>query len=247
MRNKKVWAGLVVVLVLGMFVWQPLHGAEDVFGVVTDVMRIVQEQYWRGVEAKVLIQGALKGIMEALNDPYAQYLPPRNYDGFIQGATGAYVGIGIGMEPDPNGLLVTRVFRNSPAAAAGLKAGDIILFVGEKDTRNLSLTQISELVRGEEGTSVSLSFYRGTVDTLQIVEIVRAHVVAPSAEWKVIEDNIGYIKIEIFGEGLKEDIAEAMADLAETKGLVLDMRGCPGGLLDSLVEIAPGAGYCGRT
>ena len=87
MRNRRVWAGLVLVAVVNMFVWQPWTGAEDVFGVVTDVMRVVQEQYWRGVSANTLIKGALKGILEALDDPYAQYLPPENYEGFMQHAT----------------------------------------------------------------------------------------------------------------------------------------------------------------
>jgi len=239
MRSRRFWAGLVVVAVLGMFVFQPWAGADDVFGVVTNVLRVVQAQYWREVDAATLIRGALKGIMEALDDPYAQYLPPQNYDGFIQHTTGAYVGIGVGLEPHPNGVLITRVFRNSPAAKAGLKAGDIILFVEDTDTRHIGLSKLTELVRGKEGTAVSLSFYRGTVDTLQTIEVTRGAVVAPSAEWKIIEGNIGYIDIDIFGESLKDDIEEALKDLAGTKGLILDLRGCPGGLLDSLMDIAP--------
>ena len=239
MRNRRFWAGLVLVAVMGMFWFQPWAGADDVFGVVTDVLRVVQGQYWRSVDANTLIKGALKGIMEALNDPYAQYLPPQNYDGFIQQATGAYAGIGIGIETSPNGLLVTRVFRRSPAAEAGLKAGDIILYVSETDTRNLTLAEISNLIRGEVGTTISLSYYRGTVDTLTNITVERANVLAPSADWKVLDGDIGYIKISIFGESLKDDIEEAFDDLAHTKGVILDMRGCPGGLLDSLMDVAP--------
>ncbi|MDP3487301.1 MAG: S41 family peptidase, partial [Bacillota bacterium] len=239
MRNKRFWAGLVLVAVLGMFVWQPWAGADDVFGVVTDVLRVVQMQYWRGVDANTLIKGALKGIMEALNDPYAQYLPPQNYDGFVQQATGAYAGIGIAIETTPNGLLLTRVFRRSPAAEAGLKAGDIILFVNGTDVRHLALADISALIRGEVGSTVSVSYYRGTLDTLKNVMVTRAVVRAPSAEWKVLDGNIGYIKIAIFGESLKDDIEEALVDLAGTRGLILDMRGCPGGLLSSVTDVAP--------
>lgn len=239
MRNKRFWAGLIMVALLGMFVWQPWTGAEDVFGVVTNVLQVVQAQYWRGVDANTLIKGALKGIMEALEDPYATYLPPQNYDGFIQNATGAYAGVGIGIETSPDGLLVNRVFRRSPAAEAGLQAGDMILYVDGHDTRHLTLTEISELIRGEVGTIVTLSYYRGTVETLTNVTVERANVLAPSAEWKVLDGNIGYIKIAIFGESLKQDIEEALIDLPLTKGLILDMRGCPGGLLDSLIDVAP--------
>ena len=239
MRNRRVWAGLVLVAVVNMFVWQPWTGAEDVFGVVTDVMRVVQQQYWRGVSANTLIKGALKGILEALDDPYAQYLPPENYEGFMQHATGVYAGIGIGIEVSPDGLLVKRVFRGSPAEEAGLQAGDVILFVSDTDVRRLTLTEISTLIRGEVGTAVSLSYYRGRVETLTNITVERAIVVEPSAEWRVLDGGIGYIKIAVFGESLKEDIEAALGDLALTKGLILDMRGCPGGLLDSLIDIAP--------
>lgn len=239
MKSRRFWVGILAVVVLGMFVWQPLHAADDVFGVVTDVMRLVQREYWRGVDAKTLIQGALKGILAALNDPYSEYLPPRNYDGFIQQATGVYAGIGVSLEPNPNGMLITRVFRNSPAAEAGLKAGDMILFVADHDARQLGLSEFSELIRGEVGSTVTLSFYRGTVDTLQTIEVMRAYVEAPSAEWKIVEGSLGYINIEIFGESLLGDIEEALAELVETEGLILDLRGCPGGLLESMLEITP--------
>lgn len=239
MRNRKFWAGLLVVAVVSMFVWQPWTGAEDVFGVVTDVMRVVQQQYWRGVSANTLIKGALKGILEALDDPYAQYLPPQNYDGFMQHATGVYAGIGIGIEVSPKGLLVKRVFRGSPAAEAGLKAGDIILYVSDTDVRPLTLTEISTLIRGEVGTKVTLSYFRGTVETLTNITVERAIVIEPSAEWRVLDGGIGYIKISVFGESLKGDIEEALVDLAKTRGLIVDMRGCPGGLLDRLIDVAP--------
>lgn len=239
MRSRKFWVGLLVALVLATGVWQVQARAEDVFEVVGEVLQLVQEQYWRGVDANTLIKGAIKGILESLNDPYSVYLPPQNYDNFVQSATGSYAGVGTEIEVTPNGIRLARVFRNSPAAQSGLLKDDIILFIEGKDVRHMSLAEVAALMRGEVGTQVSLSYYRGTVDTLKTISITRAVVVQPSVDWEVLENDLGYMRVAMFGETMQADVAEAMADLANTRGIILDLRNCPGGLLDSLVKISP--------
>lgn len=231
-------ASLLAVVLVASLTVGTVAQANDAFGIVVEVMRLVQREYWQELSANTLIQGALKGIMESLGDRNSRFMPPVEHTQFIEHVTGGFAGIGVAIEVTPNGLLITNVFRNSPAARAGLMAGDVILLVGEKDTRHLQLQEITGLLRGEVGTPVTLSYFRGQATNFQTVTILRERVVAPSASWREHE-GFGYIYIERFGEGLAEDIRLAIGELAHTRGIILDMRGCPGGLLDSLEAIAP--------
>jgi len=239
MKNwRVVLATLVAVVLVANLAVGTVAQANDAFHIVVEVMRLVQREYWQEISANTLIQGALKGIMESLGDRNSRFMPPVEHAQFIEHVTGAFGGIGVAIEVTPNGLLITRVFRNSPAARAGLQAGDVILLVGDKDTRHLTLQEITGLLRGEVGTPVTISFFRGQAANFHTVTIMRERVVAPSATWREHE-GFGYIFIERFGEGLSADIELALSDLAHTRGIILDMRGCPGGLLDQLEAIAP--------
>lgn len=231
-------ASLLAVVLVASLTAGTVAQANDAFGIVVEVMRLVQREYWQELSANTLIQGALKGIMESLSDRNSRFMPPVEHTQFIEHVTGGFAGIGVAIEVTPNGLLITNVFRNSPAARAGLMAGDVILLVGDKDTRHLQLQEITGLLRGEVGTPVTLSYFRGQATNFHTVTILRERVVAPSASWREHE-GFGYIYIERFGEGLAEDIRLAIGELAHTRGIILDMRGCPGGLLDSLEAIAP--------
>jgi carboxyl-terminal processing protease len=239
MKNwRVVLATLVAVVLVANLAVGTVAQANDAFSIVVDVMRLVQREYWREISANTLIQGALKGVMESLGDRNSRFMPPVEHAQFIEHVTGAFGGIGVAIEVTPNGLLITRVFRNSPAARAGLQAGDVILLVGDRDTRHLTLQEINGLLRGEVGTPVTVSFFRGQAANFQTVTILRDRVIAPSASWREHE-GFGYIFIERFGEGLVGDIELALRELAHTRGIILDMRGCPGGLMDSLLFIAP--------
>ena len=238
----KIWrvvaATLVTVVLVSSLAVGTVAQANDAFNIVVEVMRLVQREYWKELSANTLIQGALKGIMESLGDRNSRFMPPVEHTQFIEHVTGGFAGIGVAIEVTPNGLLITRVFRNSPAARAGLLAGDVILLVGDKDTRHLRLQEITGLLRGEVGTPVTISYFRGQITNFHTVTIQRDRVVAPSATWRE-HAGFGYIYIERFGEGLATDIELALGELARTRGIILDMRGCPGGLLDVLEAIAP--------
>ena len=239
MKKWRVMAAVVLAVVLtASLTVGTVAQADDTFRIVVEIMRLVQREYWQEISANTLIQGALKGIMESLGDRNSRFLPPVEHTQFIEHVTGAFGGIGVAIEVTPNGLLLTRVFRNSPAERAGLRAGDVILLVGDRDTRHLTLQEITGLLRGEVGTPVTVSYYRGWAANFHTVTVMRDRVVAPSATWR-IHEGFGYIYIERFGEGLEADIALALTELANTRGIILDMRGCPGGLLSELEAIAP--------
>jgi len=238
-KVKKLLAATLIAALLTLAWVTPAARAEDVYQVVLDVLRLVQQNYWREVSPQVLIRGAIDGIMAALDDPYSNFMPPVEHQQFMQQVTGAFAGIGVRLEITPDGARVTQVFRQSPAARAGLRADDIILFVGTTDVRHLTLEQLSAQIRGEVGTEVSISFYRSNVNTLRTVSVRRDNVMAPSAEWRMLEGQIGYIRMDFFGAALDADIREAMAELSGARGLVLDMRGNRGGLLQSMMQVAP--------
>jgi len=239
MKVKKVLAAVLLTAMLTLAWVTPVARADDAYQVVIEVLRLVQQNFWREVSPQVLIRGAIDGIMAALDDPYSNFLPPAEHTQFMQQVTGSFAGIGVRLEITPDGARITQVFRGSPAAGTGLRAGDIILFVGAVDVRHLTLEQLSAQIRGEVGTDVSISFYRNHVNTLQTVSMKRGHVVAPSAEWRMLEGQIGYIRMDSFGSALDADIREAMADLSGARGLVLDLRGNRGGLLQSMMQVAP--------
>ena len=239
MKTRKIIAAVLIVAVLMVSSGQGPARAGDAYQVVIDVLRLVQQNFWREVSPQVLIRGAIDGIMASLNDPYSNFLPPVEHQQFMQQVTGAFAGIGVRLEITLDGARITQVFRHSPAARAGLHAGDIILFVGTQDVRHLTLEQLSAQIRGEVGTEVTLSVYRGNVNTLRRVTVKRDNVVAPTAEWRMLEGQIGYIRMDFFGTSLADDITAAMADLENARGLVLDMRGNRGGLLQSMMQVAP--------
>jgi len=188
----------------------------------------------------ILNEGAVKGMVQALNDPYSAYLSPGEYEIAQSGIQGTFSGIGaqVGLN-SANQPVVLAPIANSPAAKAGIKTGDVILAVNGESTEGLSLTEVILLVRGPAGTTVKLLIQHQGEATPVEIDIVRAQISAPSVTYQMM-GNISYIDISSFSENTNDELNTGLQtlDLKNSAGIILDLRDNPGGLVSDVVDVA---------
>ena len=192
------------------------------------------------VNSTILNEGAVKGMVQSLKDPYSVYLSPDEYKLAHSGLTGTFSGIGaqLGLN-NANEPVILAPLENSPAAKAGIKTGDVILTVNGKSTQGLSLTETILLVRGPSGTTVKLLIkHEGETVPVEI-DVVRAQINAPTVTYQLM-GNIAYIDITIFGENTNDELNAGLQalDLKDSTGIILDLRDNPGGLVSDVVDVA---------
>lgn len=189
------------------------------------------------------LHGAIKGMVESLDDPYTVFMPPDAAQAFRDELTrGDYVGIGITVLENPRGgVLIGTVFKDSPADRAGLQQGDLIVGVDGKDVTQEPLETVATMVRGVEGTDVTLTIQREGVEEPLQFTITRARVQIPTVEHEMKDNNIGYVHLYSFETPqAASDFTSAVQDLLNqgATGLVLDLRGNGGGRVDQALAIA---------
>lgn len=189
-----------------------------------------------------LMEGALRGMMASIGDPHTDYMDPKTFAMVNASMSGEYEGIGatVRQNKTTGGLELVSIFKGSPADKAGLEAGDQIVRVDDKDVTSLSQDQIIALVRGPAGTSVQLGILRtGKTDILKF-EVTREKITVPSVESKMLDGDIGYIILSQFEINSAPELRAALQklDANHLKGLILDVRGDPGGYLTTVIDIA---------
>jgi carboxyl-terminal processing protease len=204
-----------------------------------DVFGSIKNYYVDEVSDSKLIEYAIKGMVSEL-DPHSSYLDKKAFKDLEESTMGEFGGLGIEVTKDPQGVLVVSPIDDTPAARAGVLAGDIIVKLDGKSTADLSLNQNVKLMRGKPGTKIKLTIARkGTVKPL-VIEITRAIIKVRSVKSKALANQLGYIRISQFQEHTWEDVASALQKLNASnnlKGLVLDLRNNPGGLLDAAIGV----------
>ena len=188
----------------------------------------------------ILNEGAVKGMVQALNDPYSAYLSPDEYKLAQSGFQGTFSGIGaqVGLNSADQPVILSPL-ENSPAAKADVKTGDIILAVNGKSTEGLSLTEVILLVRGPIGTTVKLLIQHQGETTPVEIDVVRAQINAPSVTYNMI-GSTSYIDITSFNENTNDELNAGLQalDLKDSTGIILDLRDNPGGLVSDVVDVA---------
>ncbi|MBI5682180.1 MAG: S41 family peptidase [Deltaproteobacteria bacterium] len=207
----------------------------------TDALATVQENYVEEIEHKKLIYGAIKGMLRGL-DPHSSFLTPEDYKEMQVETKGSFGGLGIEIGVRDNILTVISPIEDTPAFRAGIKAGDKIVKINDKSTKDLSITEAVKLMRGPKGTKVTIHILREGFKEPKPFEIVRDIIEVKSVKFKILEDGIGYIRITQFQEKTGSDLEDALnkvgAKKDNFKGLILDMRNNPGGLLTQAVEVS---------
>jgi carboxyl-terminal processing protease len=191
------------------------------------------------LDATKLSQAAIKGMTEALDDPYTAYLDPQSYQQFTSSLHGKYEGIGATVGVRDNQIIIIAPIPNSPAAKAGIRAGDIILAVNGEPTGGLSPEEVALRIRGPKGTSVKVTVQHQSETTPVELEIVRAEVELPSVTFEM-RDDIAYIRLYQFTDTTDAELSAVLERLKQegATGIVLDLRSDPGGPLDAVVSVA---------
>ena len=180
-------------------------------------------------------------MVKALGDEHSGYLDAQQYPVMQEDMSGSIQGIGAVVQRDETSgfLQIAYVLEGTPAAAAGLQSGDVFAEVDGRDVLDASQLELAALVRGPAGSAVQLTMFRGS-ETLDFT-IERARIAVPNIEWRLLEDTgIGYVSLQHFSASARADLDDTFTemDVHSLAGLVLDLRGNPGGLLDSAMEIA---------
>ena len=262
--KKYFWRGLVtglliaIMLICGAYIGQRIFetrepvraSANEEKSVVTDssvekmylLQQTIEQYYLEEADPNVLAEGAYKGIIEALGDPYSSYYSVEELKAIQEQTEGIYYGIGayIGMDKDVDMARISKVMPGSPAEESGVLAGDYIYMIGEEYAKGMELEELISKVKGPEGTKVKLTMIRETeVEPIEL-EVTRRKIESPTISHKSYENDISYIQIAEFDEVTLDQFTEALAEekASGMKGLILDLRDNLGGNLNTVTEIA---------
>lgn len=218
-------------------------GTYESLKLYTDVLGIVQESYAEDIDSKDVIYNSIKGMVKGL-DPHSSFMTPEEYKEMQVDTRGSFGGLGIEIGMRDDVLTVVAPIEDTPAFRAGLLAGDKIVKIGDKHTKDLSLQDAIGLMRGPKGTPVTIHVIREGFDAPKPFTIVRAIIKVKSVKYRMLDEGFGYVKLNQFQERTSEDLDKALSDLAAKSdggrltGLVLDLRNNPGGLLQEAVAVS---------
>src|SRR5579862_2867802 len=243
---------VVVVLVtcgfLGMVFGQKINPAAapggdsdvgDSLRQFTDVYSLVEQNYAEPVNAdKAIYNGAIPGMLHVL-DPHSNFFDPKSYALLREDQRGKYYGVGMTVGPRNNKVIVIAPFAGTPAYRAGIRPGDIIAAVDGKPTDNMSTGDVADLLKGPKGTTVHITILREGADKPLEFAVVRDEIPRYSVDLHfLIKPGIGYMHVSGFNETTEKEVGDALDQMGDLKGLILDLRQNPGGLLSEGVGVA---------
>ncbi|MBQ1893441.1 MAG: S41 family peptidase [Clostridia bacterium] len=185
-----------------------------------------------------LVEEASHALVDAVDDPYASYFTEKEYNDYSSSFNGRYCGIGVLVQkPDSTGSVIVRVYEDSFAEQAGVKAGDVIIKVDDKEVKDISSNELVDLITGEAGTTVDLTVLRD--DRKLTITVTRGEVYVKRVDSMMLEDNVGYIYLSQFSGDAVKEFETALNELTEqgAKSLIIDLRNDPGGALNIAVEL----------
>jgi len=241
--NKFILVGGAVVgifLAVGVFNYTRVLNAGNIYPELekfTDCLGIIQKNYVEEVPPEKLIDGAIKGMVSVL-DPHSSYLTKEGYKEMQISTTGSFGGLGIEIGLKDNMLMVISPIEGTPAFNAGVRPGDKIIKIDGKSTVDMGLEDAVNLLRGPKGSTVSITILREKTEAPIELTLTRAIIHIESVKSEVLDPGYGYIKVRNFQVDTADDIRSKLEEIGPMKGLVLDLRYNPGGLLDQAVAVS---------
>ncbi len=218
-----------------------IGNTDDAFAPLFEVYETIQARYVDSdtIDTPTLVNGAIRGMVDALEDPFSGYLDPSAFEMFQTDLSGDVEGIGVVIRTDEETerVVVVEVLEGTGAERAGVLPGDIFIEVDGQSVEGLNQSELAALVRGPSGSEVVITFLRG--EELVTLTITRVRFEVPNVTYEVLEGNIAYIGMNEFSERSRRQLDEAIAelDVNSRAGLIFDLRGNPGGLLSSAVDV----------
>lgn len=252
--------GCMVLILVGVFAYSSITGEYIILGKhginsasqnkildkkttkkIDELVQYMDLYYFEDYKTEDIQKSVLSSVLEGLGDPYSVYYTKEDYEDLQVKTTGTYYGIGAGLKQDPDTMevTITKIYEGTPSQEAGLLEGDMILYVDETDSTSIELTALVQQIRGEEGTSVHLKVYRPSTNENLEFDVERRNVELPSVEGEMLEGDMGYIQISEFQTNTAEQFKTILENMLSNgmKGLIVDVRSNPGGLLSSVVDI----------
>jgi carboxyl-terminal processing protease len=248
LRNKKLWIFPLLILMVAAFLgWGRIHrvGADidstyEKLKLLADVLAIVEKNYVEPVNTGKVIQGAINGMLETL-DPHSNFMPQEMFKEMQTETRGSFEGLGFEITIRDKVLTVVAPIEDTPAFRAGIQPGDQIVRIEGKSTRDMNLLDAVKRLRGPRGTQVTITIMRSGFAEPQDFTITRDVIPIRSVRSRVLEEGYGYIRVNQFIEKTHSDLKKALEQLegkeGKLKGLVLDLRNDPGGLLEQAVKV----------
>ncbi len=212
----------------------------DIAATLKKYKSIIDKYFLGEIDEEKLKEGAIKGYIEGLDDPYTEYISKEEMKDYLEDTMGNFVGIGIYMvkNTESNKVQVLAPIKNSPAEKAGILPGDFIVAVDDEPYSGDEMSTVSTKIKGEEGTTVKVEILRGT--ETKIFELKRENIKVNPVEGKILNNQIGYIEFSSFDEGTAQDFKAKYEELQKQgiKSLIIDLRNNGGGIVDEALEIA---------
>jgi carboxyl-terminal processing protease len=250
MKNYRRWlkimfCGICLVLSIMLILPQsPRAFAEDRYADLQNfskVLNLIQQYYVETVDIKKLIYGAIKGMLREL-DPHSSFMPPEIFKDFERETGGEFGGIGIEISIQNGILTIISPIEDTPAWKAGVKPGDRVIAIDGKTTKNASLAEASQMMRGKKGAKITLRVVREGLENPLDIVIVRGNVRVKSVKYTDLQDGFAYVRITSFIENTAEDLDKILSKHIKANqnlsGVLIDLRKNPGGLLEQAVKIS---------
>ncbi len=216
-----------------------------------EVAEALQKQYVTPIDAKAIEEAAIKGVIESLKDPYVSFLPAEQLARFEQELAGGFTGVGVQIRLIDNRLTVITPIEGSPAIKAGVRPGDVIVAIDGKSAQNLSLEDAVKKIMGPKGSVIKMKVMRNEDGAVEELAITRGPIAVrsvlgfqrhPDNSWNFLLDSehkVGYVHVSQFSRNTTKELGEALGGLKKDgmKGLILDLRDCPGGMLNEALDL----------
>jgi len=246
-----VFFGVVLISIVfgsGFFIGKlqvvcPVCKPEDVdFSLFWETWKVLKEKFFepQRFDTQKMIEGAISGMVKSAGDPYTVFFNSQETKEFFEEAQGTFEGIGIEIDKKKEELVVIAPLEGTPAEKAGLRAGDKILKIGDKETTDLTLEEAVKLIRGSKGTEITLTILREGWEEPEEFKITRAVIKVPSLKWELKEGDIAYLKLYQFFDRTADDFRQASIEILNSpaKKIILDLRNNPGGYLEVAQEVS---------